>query len=101
QKEEDTSSRTRGERLNYASLEPENRDQRRDRQTDRPGIEARQYRHIEGEAVAAQRDGFTKPGVQCEPDRQIEDDPDYSGGDAGECAVERLVAAQYFDTVRT
>jgi hypothetical protein len=56
--------------------------------------------HIEGNAIAANRDRLAEPGVEREPDRQVEDDPDDSGGDPGQRTGERLVVAQPFDERR-
>ena len=61
------------------------------------GIDACEDRHVEREAEAPQRANVSaKPGVQREPDRQIEDDADDGRGDAGKRAAERLVVAQPF-----
>jgi hypothetical protein len=35
-----------------------------------------------------------KPGVQGEPDREIEDDADHGGGDAGQRPVQGLMISQ-------
>ena len=50
--------------------------------------------------IGAHRPHLPEHGVDREPDREVEDDADHRGGDRGERAVERLVAAQHLDEGR-
>ena len=84
----------------HPDLEAEDRDHGRDREQDRPGIDGAEHRDIEREAEALEMPCLPKPGVQREPDREIQDDADDRRGDAGERAAERLVVAQPFDERR-
>src|SRR5262249_17495147 len=71
--EDDAGHRTGQKRRDHTGLEPEDCDHRGGRQKQRPGIDARNRRHIKGQTEAAQMPDLVKPGVQGKPDSQIED----------------------------
>src|SRR5215472_10003405 len=99
--EDDAGHRTGQKRLDHAGLEPEDCDHRGGRQKQRPGIDARNRRHIKGQTEAAEMSDLVKPGVQGKPDSQIEDHTNDGSGDARERAVQGLVVPQPLDKRRT
>src|SRR5215471_13655437 len=100
QMEDDAGHRTGQKRLDHAGLEPEDCYQRGGRQKQRPGIDARNRRHIKGQTEAAQMSDLVKPGVQGKPDSQIEDHTNDGSGDTRERSVQGLVVPQPLDKRR-
>src|ERR1700730_11837824 len=98
--EDDARRRASGEGWHHPDLEAKDRDDRDQRQHQRPEVDARHDRSVEREREAAHWKGLAKYRVKREPDCQIEDHADDRGGDPREGAVRRLVVSELLDKRR-
>src|SRR5215469_18458609 len=91
------SRRTGEQSWDHPGLETEDCDHGGHRQQERPRSESPDNRDIKRKTKAPDMPRLTKPGVEREPHREIEDDTDDGRGDAGERTADRFVITHFFN----
>jgi hypothetical protein len=89
-----------GERSEHSLLEPEYQDERGDNDYQRGDVERFEEWNEEVHSVLVVRPVILKEDVQTEPDGEVENNTDNSGGDSRKSCCQRFFSAEVFVTQR-